>query len=100
MPATQPTTDRRVAIIKALAHPTRLRIAQFLTAGERCVHEIHSHTGGDLSTTSKHLTLMRKAGWLSCEKRGLHIYYRLSCDCLDPFLHCIDTLAESSSNCC
>ncbi|MEP4078135.1 ArsR/SmtB family transcription factor [Haloferula sp.] len=91
--------DKRIAVIKALAHPTRLKIAESLSSGSLCVSEIHELVGGDLSTVSKHLTLMREAGWLSCEKCGLHIHYQLACNCLDEFIRCIDTLA-SSKNCC
>ncbi|MBK1826657.1 ArsR/SmtB family transcription factor [Haloferula rosea] len=98
MPAT--TQDPRVAAIKALAHPTRLRIAEALASGPLCVSEIHALTDADLSTVSKHLTLMRKAGWLACEKDGLHIHYRLACECLPTFLSCIDSIACDDSNCC
>ncbi len=100
MPATRPATDRRIAVIKALAHPTRLSIAQALAEGPMVVGEIHALAGGDLSTVSKHLSLMRQAGWLACEKKGLHIHYRLACDCLDDFLRCVDSLAGSGPDCC
>ncbi len=94
------TTDHRVRIIKALAHPARLEIAQALASGERCVTELQAIVGGDISTVSKHLTLMRKAGWVDCEKHGQQVRYRLACDCLPTFLHCIDALAGDDSNCC
>ena len=90
-------TDRRVAVIKALAHPTRLRLAEALRRGPRCVSELQSLVGGDISTVSKHLSLMRKAGWLECRKDGLHIHYRLACDCLGDFLRCVDSLAEDGA---
>lgn len=93
-------TDRRVAVIKALAHPTRLVIAEALADGPRCVSELHALTEADLSTVSKHLTLMREAGWIACERRGQKVHYRLACDCLPTFLHCIDTLASDPSDCC
>jgi len=89
----------RVAVIKALAHPTRLRIAEILSQKTSCVSEIHQQIGGDLSTVSKHLTVMRKAGWIIGDKNGLQIHYRLVCDCLDDFLRCVDSLS-SNSNCC
>ncbi|MCX8239387.1 MAG: metalloregulator ArsR/SmtB family transcription factor [Akkermansiaceae bacterium] len=89
----------RVAVIKALAHPTRLRIAELLAKKTSCVGELHQQIGGDLSTVSKHLTVMREAGWLTCQKTGLHIYYSLACDCLDDFLRCVDSLS-TNSNCC
>lgn len=92
--------DTRIAAIKALAHPTRLRIAEALADGPLCVSEIHALTEADLSTVSKHLALMRKAGWLACEQKGLHVHYRLACECLPTFLHCIDSLSGEQSNCC
>ena len=92
--------DARVSAIKALAHPTRLRIAEALAAGPLCVSEIHALTEADLSTVSKHLSLMREAGWLSCEKQGQHIHYRLACECLDTFLRCVDSLGCGDANCC
>ena len=94
------TTDHRVRIIKALAHPARLRIAEALASGERCVTELRALVGGDLSTVSKHLTLMRGAGWLTCEKRGQQVHYRLACDCLPTFLRCIDSLTGDDGTCC
>lgn len=94
------TTDRRVRVIKALAHPGRLRIAEALATGERCVTDLQSLVGGDLSTVSKHLTLMREAGWIGCEKRGQQVYYHLACDCLPTFIQCIDSLASDHSDCC
>jgi ArsR family transcriptional regulator len=89
-----------VRIIKALAHPARLQIAEALASGKRCVTELQALVGGDLSTVSKHLTLMREAGWVACEKHGQQVQYRLACDCLPTFLRCIDSLAGDDSNCC
>lgn len=90
----------RVTVIKALAHPTRLQIAELLGKGPCCVSDIQAQVGGDLSTVSKHLTIMRQAGWLTSEKKGLHIHYRLSCICLDEFLRCVDILATNPNQCC
>lgn len=95
----------RVGVIKALAHPTRLEIVQILSEGSRCVSEIQELVGGDLSTVSRHLSLMREAGWVRCEKHGLHIRYEIACSCLEDFLRCVDSLGEGacegvSGNCC
>ena len=92
-------TDR-VSVIKALAHPTRLHIAEILSDGPVCVSDIQAKAGSDLSTISKHLSIMRDAGWLSSQKQGLHIFYSLSCSCLDDFLRCVDTLASNPNSCC
>jgi ArsR family transcriptional regulator len=91
----QDRTDRRVAVIKALAHPSRLIIAEALQAGERCVCDLRELVGSDLSTVSKHLTVMREAGLLEMEKRGQNVYYRLRCPCLLSFFECVDSLAPA-----
>lgn len=88
-----PKTERRVAIIKALAHPSRLSIAETLQKGEQCVCDLRTLIGSDLSTVSKHLTILREAGIVEMEKRGLNVFYRLRCPCLVGFLDCVDTLA-------
>ncbi|MGJ8726665.1 MAG: ArsR/SmtB family transcription factor [Roseibacillus sp.] len=93
------TTDRRVEIIKALAHPVRLEIVESLASGPRCVSDFVEMFGCDMSTVSKHLTLMRKAGWVSCEKKGLQVYYQLSCECLPTFLSCIESIGTDTSTC-
>lgn len=93
----------RVHVIKALAHPTRLKIAEILSKETSCVSDLHRQVGGDLSTVSKHLSLMREAGWITCQKSGLQVHYQMACTCLDDFLRCVDTLASptsQSSDCC
>jgi len=100
--ASAKTTDRRSAVIKALAHPSRLLIAESLMNGEQCVCDLKVLVGSDMSTVSKHLSLMREAGVLNCEKRGLNIYYSLACDCLGDFLRCVDKLSSggNKTQCC
>ncbi len=85
--------ERRVAVIKALAHPSRLAMAEALQQGEMCVCDLRELVGADLSTVSKHLTVMRDAGLLLMEKRGLNVYYQLKCPCLLSFFECVDSLA-------
>jgi ArsR family transcriptional regulator len=94
------TTDRRVAILKALAHPARLQLVEVLAAGERCVSELQQAVGGDISTVSKHLARMRQAGWIACRKQGLQVRYRLTCDCLPTFLRCIEDVGRGGPSDC
>jgi ArsR family transcriptional regulator len=89
----------QVQVIKALAHPARLEIVQALATGERCVSELQVLVGGDISTVSKHLTLMRRAGWIDCQKHGQQVRYRLACDCLPTFLRCIEDIGSCRSSC-
>ncbi len=96
-PAMSDPTDphaRRLAVLKALAHPSRLSIADALQSGERSVRELTELVGANISTVSKHLSLMRSAGLLITEKRGLNVFYRLRCPCLLNFFSCVDGLAD------
>lgn len=83
---------KRSEIIKALAHPTRLFIVDFLTNGEKCVCEIVEQVGVDISTISKHLLVMKNAGLVEDEKRGLNVFYKLVCPCLSDMFKCLEGL--------
>ena len=87
---TQALFEARAEVVKALAHPTRLYIVDALSRGERCVCELREGVGADLSTVSKHLSVLRHAGVVTDEKRGLQVYYRLTCPCILRFFECIE----------
>ena len=67
----------RADILKALAQPTRLKILDFLSDGERCVCEIFPAIGEEQSNTSRHLNMMLASGILSRRKEGLKIFYAI-----------------------
>ncbi len=81
-------------IAKALAHPTRLFIVDELSRNERCVCELTEMIGADASTVSKHLSVLRNAGIVNYEKRGLSVYYRLRFRCVLNFFGCIETVIK------
>ena len=85
----------RSLIVKAMAHPTRLLIMESLMHGEHCVNDLTEMAGCDVTTLSKHLAVMKKAGLLVCEKRGLNVYYQIACPCFAEFFRCIDLIAYS-----
>lgn len=80
--------EEQARIFKALGHPTRLTMVNALRTGEKCVCELQALIGDDMSTISKHLSVLRTAGIVASEKRGTNIYYRLIMCCLDQFLQC------------
>lgn len=88
------TYQRRAAVIKALAHPSRLLIVDELSRGERCVWELTDLVGSDISTVSKHLAVLKRAGIVQDEKRGLQVFYRLRCPCVLRFFDCIEAVIE------
>ena len=91
---------RRAEVIKALAHPSRLAIIDRLQIGEACVCELQEIVKSDMSTVSKHLSLMKKAGLLDDRKEGLWVYYRLRVPCIIRFFDCIDAVLKKDVNCC
>ncbi len=98
MTATSSTAEKRVAVLKALAHPTRLLLTERLMQGELCVGALRDLVGDDVSTVSKHLLILRHAGVVACQKRGLNVYYRLACDCFSDFLQCVDQVCPSPAS--
>lgn len=83
----------RARIFKALAHPSRLCIVETLARGPRCVHELRDRIGDDLSTVSRHLSILRSVGIVSDEKRGAQVIYTLTAACLLKFISCVETVA-------
>jgi DNA-binding transcriptional ArsR family regulator len=94
---TQAKYQARAAILKALAHPSRLFIVEELAKGERCVCELQRMIGADMSTVSKHLSLLKAAGLVSDEKRGNMVFYSLLCPCVLNFLDCTETVLRQNA---
>ena len=90
--------ETRAAIIKALAHPTRLFIVDVLSRNEKCVCELTEMVGADISTVSKHLAVLRTAGLVEDDKRGLQVWYRLKTPCVMNFFDCIESVIKSSGS--
>ena len=67
-----------VAILKALAHPVRLRILALLRGGELCVCEVAEVLGLAPSTVSEHLTGLRRTGVVREWKVGRWVHVALS----------------------
>ncbi len=90
--------EARAKIFKAMAHPSRVLIVEELTAGERCVCDLTEKIGADISTVSKHLSVMKNAGLLLDEKRANQVFYRLRVPCLLKFFDCVEAVLEDLKN--
>jgi DNA-binding transcriptional ArsR family regulator len=89
--------ETRVEILKALAHPARLKLVDELTEhGEVCVCDLTEAVGSDMSTVSRHLTQLKNAGIVSSEKHGQMVYYRLQVKCLNGLFKCIESVLASN----
>lgn len=92
---TQARFEALAQVIKAMAHPTRLFVVDELSRSERCVCELTDRVGADVSTVSKHLTVLKGCGIVESEKRGARIYYRLKMPCVLNFFGCVETVIKS-----
>lgn len=63
--------------IRALAHPVRLQIIEFLKKGEQNVGSIVKALGVQQSSLSRHLTILKDSGILKARQQGLLIYYSI-----------------------
>jgi ArsR family transcriptional regulator len=81
--------EKQAEIAKAVAHPLRIAVVNFLKDGEQCVCDIAEHVGAERSNVSRHLSVMVNAGVLEYRKEGLKVIYRLKCVCILDFFSCV-----------
>jgi len=98
--------NQQAAVLKAMANPARLWLLYQLADGERCVNELVSNQQLDMSTISRHLAVLRRAGLVVCRKQATWAYYSLSRPCLMQLLQCVEQnkspsqlVAEMQKNC-
>ncbi len=89
--------DARAQVLKAMAHPTRLFIIEELEKEERCVCDLTAMIGADISTVSKHLSVLKQAGVVLDDKRGNQVFYRLRVPCILNFFGCVESVLESQA---
>jgi len=81
--------QRAADILKSMAHPTRLRIAELLQTREMTVGEIQESLGISQSMTSQQLSLMKGRGILKSRKVGKSVYYGVDSPEVIQVLHCL-----------
>ena len=79
---------KQAKMLKALAHESRLMIVDRLSRGECSAGELRDLVGGDQSTVSKHLALLRAHGVVEDRREGTTVYYRLLTPCVCNFFTC------------
>jgi len=81
--------EKQARVAKAIAHPLRIAIIDFLKDGQQCVCDIAEHVGSERSNVSRHLAVMVGAGVLEYRKEGLKVIYKLKTPCILEFFSCI-----------
>jgi DNA-binding transcriptional ArsR family regulator len=80
-----PFIEQDARLLKALADETRLGIVlQLRQQGEVCQCDFAACCTVQQPTVSHHLKVLKQAGVVESEKRGVWVYYRLSPAALDP----------------
>jgi DNA-binding transcriptional ArsR family regulator len=76
--------------LRTLAHPHRLRMVQMLLQGDYTVGQLAEACDLPPAMASEHLRLMQRCGFLTSEKEGRKVFYRVSEPHLKSILKCIE----------
>jgi len=86
--------EKAAVMLKAIAHPMRIAILNFLSDEKKLsVTEIHELLGIEQSTTSHHLGILKDKGVLSSQREGKNTYYYLRHCKLSNIIECISNCA-------
>jgi DNA-binding transcriptional ArsR family regulator len=84
------TLSQAAECLRVLAHPHRLRMIQMLLQGDFTVGELAEACELPTAMASDHLRLMQRCGFLSAQKDGRKVYYRVIEPHLQSILECIE----------
>jgi len=71
--------DLQADICNALANPLRIKILERLRGGPCCVCRLIPHVGAEQSNVSHHLSILKSAGIVRSQKKGMEVWYEV-CD--------------------
>jgi DNA-binding transcriptional ArsR family regulator len=81
--------DRCANVLKAVAHPLRLRIVAALCQGERHVSRLAELLGASQSTISQQLRILRMNGLVAAVRRDGYVHYSLTEPRLHELVNCV-----------
>ncbi len=84
-------------LLKALAHPVRLRILNILREEEECVCHLTALLHHRQAYVSQQLKFLRQAGLLEDHKDGLRVYYHIKDPRVFDALDVVNTLAGAKN---
>ena len=88
----------KAEILKALAHPVRLKIVDELSRGDKCACEMIKIAGVDVSVLSRHMAQLKNTGIVSEQKKGVRVYYHIACPCILQALECTVGVLKSRAD--
>lgn len=88
----EPTAANEAAeVLKAIAHPVRLRIVAILCDEEVHVNALAARLGVPQATVSQQLRILRMRNLVSVTRENGHAYYRLTEPHLRQMIGCMDS---------
>jgi ArsR family transcriptional regulator, cadmium/lead-responsive transcriptional repressor len=88
---------------RVLGDPTRLRILEVLSGGERTVGELVAAVAQPQPRVSTHLACLRHCGFVNTERRGKEVVYQVALEglgrLLDQAAAAFDPIAERLATC-
>jgi DNA-binding transcriptional ArsR family regulator len=94
-PLDEKLLDNAASMLKAIAHPMRIAIINYLDEGKRLtVTEIHQYLDIEQSTASHHLGILKDKGVLDCKREGKNTYYFVKHESLHNIINCISKCAS------
>jgi len=83
-------------ILRALAHPLRLQILEFIDQNDTInVNKIYNTLQLEQSITSQHLRILRIAGLVTTQREGKFIHYSLDYDKISNSMKAINSFLET-----
>ncbi len=82
--------------LKALSHPVRLEIVDYLKDGEKFVGDIVSTVGIGQSNISRHLSALKQANILVSRQEGANVYYAIADDRIFQVLRLVRAILKST----
>lgn len=91
--------EKNAKIFSALSDPSRLKIIDILSCGEKCACEILEHFEFTQPTLSHHMKVLMECGIVKCRKEGLWSYYHLNITNCNKLMLFLMNLVTDTEDC-
>ena len=82
----QPLYVAKAELFRSLGHPVRIRILEFLVAGEKSVSALLAEIGIEPSSLSQHLNVLKGTGLVVSSRKGNGVSYQVTDPSVGDFL--------------
>ncbi len=91
--------QEQARILKTLSEPSRLKIVDMLSCGEKCACELLDSFNFTQPTLSHHMKILMESGLVQCRKEGLWSYYSLDAGNCRALLEALSSLMHFTEDC-